>query len=642
SAWTTKSGLTPQTVDVRSGTYAAEGNVTTAAAFAKKNLGGTYLDAYARVGFEMKSQSAQVTLLRLRDAAGVGSFGYVYLTNGGKLGFHNDSTGANTTSATSPGAGWHALELHLDVNGPSSAVGVWLDGAVVADLSATGVTLGTTPVDQLQIGEPNAALTFDLVLDDAAFGTARLGIVADSPPSVPANLVATTPTPYSVSLTWAASTDDLGVAGYDLIRDGSPYQSLGTVLAYADTVAESATHTYAVRARDTSGNRSALTEAVAATTPADGPPTVPTDLAWSAPSRTSVALTWTASSDDVGVAGYDVYRDTVLLVSLGNVTTSTDSTVTAGSTHDYAVLARDGFGHSSALSAPVSATTPTDSPPTVPTNVVASATTPYAVTVTWDASTDDAGVVDYDLYRGGVLLAGHLTSRTYDDVAVSGGATYGYTVQARDTANNLSGDSATASVTLPAAPTPDFANGFESGDPAWTTNSLIATTAPIHGGSTAAEANLASAAGLSARKTVTSASDVYGRVWVYIKSQASNATLLGFRSGGSLVASIFLGTNKKFGVVGQSGTTTISSATAPSQDAWHALEFHVTFGATTTTQVWLDGVLVTDLSGTITTTGITSMDTFQVGDTQGIVQGVGRTYDIVWDDAAYGANRLGL
>ena len=49
-------------------------------------------------------------------------------------------------------------------------------------------------------------------------------------PTVPANLAATTPSPYSVSLTWAASTRRiLGVVGYDLFRDGSPYQSLATV-----------------------------------------------------------------------------------------------------------------------------------------------------------------------------------------------------------------------------------------------------------------------------------------------------------------------------------------------------------------------------------------------------------------------------
>lgn len=636
SAWTTTGGLVAQTADVRTGTQAAEGNVTAAAAYAKKNLGGTYLDAYARVGFKTKSQSAQVTLLRLRDAAGVGSFGYVYLTTAGKLGFHNDSTGTNTTSATSPGAGWHALELHLGINGASSTVEVWLDGSLVTDLSASGVTLGTTPVDQLQIGDTSNG-TYDVIFDDAAFGTARLGPAADGLPSVPANLTATTPSPYTVSLTWDASTDDLGVAGYDLFRDGSPYQSLGNVLTYADAVAESATHTYAVRARDTSGNRSPLTAAVSATTPADNPPSVPTGLAWTAPSGTSVVLTWSASTDDVGVAGYDVYRDGALLVSLGNVLTATDSTVTAGSTHDYAVLARDGHGHSSALTAPVSATTPLDSPPTVPANVAASATTPYAVSVTWDASTDDVGVVDYDLYRDGTLRAGHLTTLSFSDVAVSSGATYAYAVRARDGSGNVSALSSPASVNVPAAPAPLFASGFESGDPAWTTNSLVSTTSPVHGGSAAAEANLTNAAGKSAKKAVTSASDVYGRVWIYIKSQdsASNVTLAGFRST-SLIASINLGTNKRLNVV-VPGAATRTSTIAPTQNAWHALEFHFVFGATPSSEVWLDGVLITSLSGPLAGATPTSTNEFQVGDTN-----TGRTYDIVWDDAAYGTSRLGL
>jgi len=514
-------------------------------------------------------------------------------------------------------------------------VDLWLDNVRITDLSGA-TTTSAAPVGGLQMGETQpTGQVYDILFDDVAFATGRLGPVADSPPTVPANLAATTPSPYSVSLTWDASTDDLGVVGYDLFRDGSPYQSLGNVVTYADAVAESSTHTYAVRARDTSGNRSALTTAVPATTPADNPPTVPTGLAWTAPSRTSVVLTWTASTDDVAVAGYDVYRDGTLLVSLGNVLTATDSTVTAGSTHSYAVLARDGHGHSSALSAPVSATTPTDSPPTVPANVAASASTPYAVNVTWDASTDDVNVVDYDLYRDGALQAAHLSTLSYSDVVVSGGTTYSYTVLARDNAGNVSGLSTPGSVDVPAAPPPIFANGFESGDPVWTANTLAPVATPTHGGSAAAEAILNAAAGKSARKTVSTSSEVYGRVWIYIKSQTSNTTLAGFRSSG-LIASINLGTNHFLNVV-VVGAATLTSTIAPTQNAWHALEYHFVFGATPSSEVWLDGVQISSLSGPLPGATPASTDEFQVGDTN-----TSRTYDIVWDDAAYGSSRLGF
>ena len=98
SAWTSSAGLVVENTDVRSGGFAAEGNTTTGNTFAKKTLGSTYADAYARVGFELKSQVSQVNLLRMRDAAGV-SIGYVYVSTTGKLGFHNDTLNTNTVSA---------------------------------------------------------------------------------------------------------------------------------------------------------------------------------------------------------------------------------------------------------------------------------------------------------------------------------------------------------------------------------------------------------------------------------------------------------------------------------------------------------------------------------------------------------------
>ena len=87
-------------------------------------------------------------------------------------------------------------------------------------------------------------------------------------PTVPGNLAATTPTATSVKLTWAASTDNLAIGGYDVFRDGASLASVGAVLTYTDsTVLAGSTHTYQVRARDTAGNVSALSSTVSATTP---------------------------------------------------------------------------------------------------------------------------------------------------------------------------------------------------------------------------------------------------------------------------------------------------------------------------------------------------------------------------------------
>ena len=82
----------------------------------------------------------------------------------------------------------------------------------------------------------------------------------------------------------------------------------------------------------------------------------------SATSPTAVAVSWQASTDNVAVTGYDVYRDSTLLATLGSSALSFNDAVAAGSTHSYAVDAFDAAGNHSAQSAPVSVTTPTNPP----------------------------------------------------------------------------------------------------------------------------------------------------------------------------------------------------------------------------------------------------------------------------------------
>ena len=131
-------------------------------------------NGYARLYFNIVSASSQVNLLRFRTAAD-GSIGFLGVNTAGKLLLGNDAGGgAVTTSATSAGAGWHALELHMIINGASSTVEVWLDGVRVNDLSMT-TNLGSTPIGRLQIGEVQNARTYNVVFDDAAFDTARIG-----------------------------------------------------------------------------------------------------------------------------------------------------------------------------------------------------------------------------------------------------------------------------------------------------------------------------------------------------------------------------------------------------------------------------------------------------------------------------------
>jgi parallel beta-helix repeat protein len=88
------------------------------------------------------------------------------------------------------------------------------------------------------------------------------------------------------------------------------------------------------------------------------PPSVPTGLTASAVSPFQINLSWTASSDTVGVTGYEIYRGGVVLGTVGNVTTYSDTQASPSTTYTYQVRARDAAANWSALSTSASATTP--------------------------------------------------------------------------------------------------------------------------------------------------------------------------------------------------------------------------------------------------------------------------------------------
>ena len=134
TGWTSSGGLALEGSTLHSGLFAAEGNTTNGATYAKKTVAAV-LDGYARVYVNLKSAASQVNLLRMRATGGV-SLGYVFVTATGQLGWRNDAAATTTMSSTVMGPGWHALELHLLVNGATSISDVWLDGTRIADISS--------------------------------------------------------------------------------------------------------------------------------------------------------------------------------------------------------------------------------------------------------------------------------------------------------------------------------------------------------------------------------------------------------------------------------------------------------------------------------------------------------------------------
>ncbi|MCP3142789.1 PQQ-dependent sugar dehydrogenase [Pyxidicoccus xibeiensis] len=183
------------------------------------------------------------------------------------------------------------------------------------------------------------------------------------------------------------------------------------------------------------------------------PPTVPTGLTLSNVTCNSATLSWSASTDNEGVAFYDVYHDGQLMKSVSGATVSTGLTVVPGATWGLYVNARDAAGNVSQGSATLSITPPpcqTDTqPPTVPTGVTATASG-TSVTVSWTASTDNQGVTAYDVFRGGVkvgTVSGSPPGTSFSDSGLSPNTAYSYAVLARDAQGNASARSSAVTVT---------------------------------------------------------------------------------------------------------------------------------------------------------------------------------------------------
>jgi fibronectin type 3 domain-containing protein len=310
-------------------------------------------------------------------------------------------------------------------------------------------------------------------------------VLADTtPPSAPANLAASV-AGGTVNLSWSASSDDVGVVRYDVYRGTSSgftptsanriAQPTGT--SYSDAGLTVGTYYYKVQAEDAAGNLSQSSNEAPATVADTVAPSAPTGLAAS-PIGADVTLTWNASTDNVGVTTYDVYRSTssgftpsaANRIAQTGSTTYTDLALLAG-TYYYKVAAEDAAGNVSAASNQATATIPDTTPPTAPANLTATGGAGQAA-LSWSGSTDNIGVVKYDLYRsttsGFTPSAGNRiaqpTGTSYTDSGLAAG-TYYYKVQAEDAAGNLSAASnqATATVTQAAPTGLVAAYGFDEG-----------------------------------------------------------------------------------------------------------------------------------------------------------------------------------
>jgi chitodextrinase len=338
-------------------------------------------------------------------------------------------------------------------------------------------------------------------------------------PSNPTALVSANVTDSSVDLSWTASTDNVGVTGYDVYQDGSVVGATANTNFSVTGLAANTAYSFTVRAKDAAGNVSGDSNTVNITT--DSTPIVycasqssnindefigrvqlntidnasggqfytdftniSTTLTKGNQYTITVTPTWTGT---VYSEGYSVWIDynkdgdftdageQVFSQSPTQATPVSGSfTVPAGATEtstrmrvsmSYNAVPTScqsfTYGEVEDYTVVIAAAGPDTEAPSNPTGLSASNTTETSTDLSWNASTDNVGVTGYDVYQGGTNIAS-VTGTSYSVTGLAESTSYAFTVRAKDAAGNISGDSNTANVTTLAAPT--CSDGIQNGD----------------------------------------------------------------------------------------------------------------------------------------------------------------------------------
>ena len=197
-------------------------------------------------------------------------------------------------------------------------------------------------------------------------------------------------------------------------------------------------------------------------------PSVPSNVTVSNVTQTTLSLNWTASTDNVAVTGYDVYRGTTKLTTV--TTTSYSVTgLTANTAYTFSVKAKDAAGNESASSNNVNVTTSQaidTQAPSAPGNLTASNVAQTTVSLNWTASTDNVAVTGYDVYSGTTKLT-TVTSSSYNVTGLTANTAYPFSVKAKDAANNESASSNSVTITTTGVivPTPTYCSATGNAGP---------------------------------------------------------------------------------------------------------------------------------------------------------------------------------
>ena len=349
-----------------------------------------------------------------------------------------------------------------------------------------------------------------------------MGVVDTEAPTVPLNLVASNTTSNSTVLNWTASTDNIGVTGYNVFQDGAFVVTVSSTTYNVSGLGASTGYSFSVNAIDAAGNASANSASAVVTTQSAGTGGTASELFISEyiegssnnkaleianftgstvslsgyslrkatngsgsftstynltgqlangevfvvanSSATSVILNEADATSGVttfnGNDAIGLFKDNVIIDLMGDANSSANfakdvtlrrksSVLDPNTTYtvsEWDQFPQNTFDDLGSHTVDGGGPAPDTEAPSAPTNVVASNVTTNSATLSWSASTDNVGVTGYDIYQGSTLLAS-VTTTGYTVTGLSPSTNYMFNVRAKDAANNVSNASSSVSVT---------------------------------------------------------------------------------------------------------------------------------------------------------------------------------------------------
>lgn len=415
------------------------------------------------------------------------------------------SLAVTASTSNSVALSWLAATDNTGVTGYD----VYMNSALkttATGLSTTITGLTASTVYSFYVIAKDAAANYSVTSNTV--NTTTSGATDTVAPTAPTSLIASGTTSTTTNLSWTTSTDNTGIAGYDVYQ-GATLKAMVTGTTYSATGLTAATaYSFSVKAKDAAGNVSASSNVVNVNTATASISYCASQGNSTADEKISKVVFGTINNSSTGTAGYENFtslttntaRGTAYSFTITPVWTSTvysegyavwidynqnglftdagelvwsksastttpvsgsftiPTTATLGTTRMRVSLKYNAiptaceaipFGQVEDYSVTITAATSDTISPTTPTSLSASGTTATATNLSWTASTDNVAVTAYDVYQGPTLKA-TVTSTTYAVTGLTASTAYTFSVKAKDAAGNFSTSSNVASVTTAA------------------------------------------------------------------------------------------------------------------------------------------------------------------------------------------------